>query len=35
MNTFEVGIQDIKHLHQLIKSLEKVKGVISVERVRD
>jgi len=35
MNTFEVGIQDVKHLLQLMKSLEKVKGVISVERVRD
>ena len=35
MNTFEVGIQDLKHLHQLIKSLEKVKGVISAERVKD
>ncbi len=35
LNTFEVGIKDVKHLHQLIKSLEKVKGVISVERVRD
>jgi GTP pyrophosphokinase len=35
MNTFEVGIKDLKHLHQLMKSLEKVKGVISVERVRD
>ena len=35
MNTFEVGIQDLRHLHQLIKSLEKVKGVISAERVKD
>jgi GTP pyrophosphokinase len=35
MNTFEVGIQDLRHLHQLMKSLQKVKGVISVERVRD
>lgn len=35
LNTFEVGIKDVKHLHQLMKSLEKVKGVISVERVRD
>jgi GTP diphosphokinase / guanosine-3',5'-bis(diphosphate) 3'-diphosphatase len=35
LNTFEVGIKDLKHLHQLMKSLEKVKGVISVERVRD
>ncbi len=35
MNTFEVGIKDVKHLHQLMKSLQKVKGVISAERVRD
>lgn len=35
LNTFEVGIKDVKHLHQLMKSLEKVKGVISVERVKD
>ena len=34
-NDFEVGIEDLKHLHHLIKSLEKVKGVISVERVRE
>ncbi len=35
MNTFEVGIKDLKHLHNLMKSLQKVKGVISVERVKD
>ena len=35
MNTFEVGIEDINHLHHLIKALEKVKGVITVERVRE
>jgi GTP pyrophosphokinase len=35
MNTFEVEIKNLTHLHQLMKSLEKVKGVISVERVRD
>ncbi len=35
MNTFEVGITDLKHLHHVMKSLEKVKGVISVERVRE
>ncbi len=35
LNSFEVGIQDLKQLHGLIKSIEKVKGVISVERVRD
>lgn len=35
MNTFEVGIQDLKHLQQLMKSLGKVKGVISVQRVKD
>lgn len=34
LNTFEIGIQDLKHLHHLIKSLEKVKGVISVDRVK-
>lgn len=35
LNTFEVGIQDLKHLHHLIKSLEKIKGVISVDRVKN
>jgi GTP pyrophosphokinase len=35
MNAFEVGIRDLKHLHGLMKSLQKVKGVISVERVKD
>ncbi len=35
INTFEVGVKDLKHLHQLMKALEKVKGVISAERVRD
>ncbi|MBI2500262.1 MAG: bifunctional (p)ppGpp synthetase/guanosine-3',5'-bis(diphosphate) 3'-pyrophosphohydrolase [Deltaproteobacteria bacterium] len=34
MNTFEVGIQDLGHLHHLMKALEKVRGVISVDRVR-
>ncbi len=35
MNTFEVGIRDLKHLHHVMKSLQKVKGVISVERVQE
>ena len=35
MNTFEVGIENLKHLQHLMKSLHKVKGVISVERVRE
>lgn len=35
MNTFELGIKNLKHLHHVMKSLEKVKGVISVERVKD
>lgn len=35
MNNFEVGIKDLKHLHQLMKSLEKIRGVISVERVKE
>ena len=34
MNTFDVGINNLKHLQGLIKSIEKVKGVISVERIR-
>lgn len=34
MNTFDVGITSLKHLQGLIKSIEKVKGVISVERLR-
>lgn len=35
VNTFEVGVQDLKHLNHLLKSLQKVKGVISVERVKE
>ncbi|MBI2083239.1 MAG: bifunctional (p)ppGpp synthetase/guanosine-3',5'-bis(diphosphate) 3'-pyrophosphohydrolase [Deltaproteobacteria bacterium] len=35
INTFEVGIKDLNHLHQLMKSLQKVRGVISVDRVRE
>jgi len=35
LNNFEVGIKDLKQLHHLMKSLEKVKGVITVERVKD
>ncbi len=35
LNTFEVGIRDLKHLHQLIKALGKIKGVISAERVKE
>jgi GTP pyrophosphokinase len=31
---FEVQIKDLAHLHKVMKELEKVKGVISVERVR-
>jgi GTP diphosphokinase / guanosine-3',5'-bis(diphosphate) 3'-diphosphatase len=32
-NTFELGVKNSKDLNQLIHSLEKIKGVISVERV--
>ncbi len=35
LNTFEIGIKDLNHLHHLMKSLQKVKGVISVERVKE
>lgn len=31
---FEIGIRDTDHLHRLMKDLEKVKGIISVERCR-
>lgn len=35
MNTFELGIKNLKHLFHVMKSLEKVRGVISVERVKE
>ena len=31
---FEIGITDTEHLHHLIQGLEKVKGIISVERCK-
>ncbi len=34
INIFEVGIIDRTHLQNLINSVEKIKGVISVERIR-
>jgi guanosine-3',5'-bis(diphosphate) 3'-pyrophosphohydrolase len=33
VNTFEVGVRNVKHLHELIRAIQKVGGVISVERV--
>lgn len=33
LNTFEVGVRNVRDLNRLIRSLEKLKGVISVERV--
>ncbi|OGP13772.1 MAG: GTP pyrophosphokinase [Deltaproteobacteria bacterium RIFCSPLOWO2_02_FULL_50_16] len=34
INTFDVLISDISHLFELIKNLEKIRNVISVERVK-
>ncbi|MBN2358418.1 MAG: bifunctional (p)ppGpp synthetase/guanosine-3',5'-bis(diphosphate) 3'-pyrophosphohydrolase [Deltaproteobacteria bacterium] len=34
INTFEIGIDDLDHLKKLVKSIEAIKGVHSVERVR-
>jgi guanosine-3',5'-bis(diphosphate) 3'-pyrophosphohydrolase len=34
INTFEVSINDANHLNSVIKSLEKIQGVVSVERIR-
>ena len=33
VNTFEIGIRTVRDLNRLIQSLEKIKGVIRVERV--
>ncbi len=34
VNTFEFGVNDLDHLNRVIKDLEKISGVISVERLR-
>lgn len=34
INTFDIGVENLSHLYTLIKALEKVKGVISVERIK-
>ncbi|MDY6855115.1 MAG: bifunctional (p)ppGpp synthetase/guanosine-3',5'-bis(diphosphate) 3'-pyrophosphohydrolase [Thermodesulfobacteriota bacterium] len=34
VSIFEIEVNDLKHLHQIIKSLERVKGVIHVERLK-
>ncbi len=34
INTFEVSIHDANHLTTVMKSLEKISGVVSVERIR-
>jgi len=33
VNTFEVGVSDLKQLNELMRSLEKLEGVFSVERL--
>ena len=33
VNTFEVGVRDVKQLNELMRSLEKLDGVFSVERL--
>ncbi len=33
MNEFEVGIGDVKQLNQVMRSIERIDGVYSVERV--
>jgi GTP pyrophosphokinase len=33
VNTFEVGVRDVKQLNELMRSLEKLEGVFSVERL--
>ena len=33
VNTFEVGVKDLKQLNELMRSLEKLEGVFSVERL--
>jgi GTP pyrophosphokinase len=34
VSTFEVNVKDISHLNKVMKILESVKGVISVERMK-
>jgi guanosine-3',5'-bis(diphosphate) 3'-pyrophosphohydrolase len=34
ISTFEINVKDISHLNKVIKELEKVEGVISVERTK-
>ncbi|MBI1908954.1 MAG: bifunctional (p)ppGpp synthetase/guanosine-3',5'-bis(diphosphate) 3'-pyrophosphohydrolase [Deltaproteobacteria bacterium] len=34
INVFDLGVENLSHLFSVIKSLEKVKGVISVERLK-
>jgi len=34
VNTFEFAVDDLAHLTRVIKDLEKISGVISVERLR-
>ena len=31
---FEVDVQDVQHLNRVMESVQKIKGVIQVERVR-
>ncbi|MFQ5457018.1 MAG: RelA/SpoT family protein [Myxococcota bacterium] len=33
VNTFEFAVSNLTHLHRVIKQIEKIKGVISVERI--
>lgn len=35
VNNFEISIRDLKHLQSLMKSLTQIKGILTVERVRD
>jgi len=34
ISTFEVNVKDVTHLNKVLKVLEKVRGVISVERCK-
>jgi GTP pyrophosphokinase len=34
VNTFDLSVKDVEHLRRVMKELEKLKGVITVERVR-
>jgi len=34
VNLFEIEVHNLDHLQKIIKSIEKVKGVISIERMR-